>query len=364
MVQKKKISICHVITTIEIGGAEKQLLFLCKKQIEDGHDVHVVYLKGMPVLAENFHRLGVATHSIAGHSPFVQLVKFRLHLRSHSYDIVHAHLPRAEILCRFAITSECFVISRHNCEQFFPSANLLLSSLLSRWVTRSAKAVICISNSVKQFLLVQNEISDGIPVVVVHYGLDFEHDTTFHRNSNQNTKVVRFIAIGRLEEQKDYGTLFQGLSIYASLGHSFSIDVFGSGRLDSSLRNLAKELGLESFVEWRGKVEDIEAEISKADYLIHTSLYEGFGMIFLESAKVGTPVICSDSSAAIEIFGKEYPGLFKTGDATSLAETLEQVSKVNFSSELSNRLAELSKKFSGDEMWEKMKNVYFQSLTS
>lgn len=364
MNQKRKLSICHVITTIEIGGAEKQLLVLSKKQIEDGHNVQVVYLKGLPVLADHFHRLGVTTFSLSAYSPLIQLLKLRHHLNSHSIDIVHAHLPRAEILCRSVITSECFVISRHNCEPFFPSSKIFVSTMLSRWVTRSASSVICISNSVKQFLAAHNEISKGIPVFVVHYGLDFKQNSVHRRKSNQKTKISRFIAIGRLENQKDYVTLFRALSIYGAHGHSFSIDVFGTGKLASSLEKLTKELGLESLVNWRGKVEDIEVEISKADYLIHTSLYEGFGMIFLESAKIGTPVICSDNSAAIEIFGKDYPGLFNTGDPMSLAETLERISKANFVPELLNHLNRVSAKFSVDEMWKNMKKIYYQSLAS
>lgn len=45
MIQKK---IIHLITTIEFGGAEKQLLILARYQIKLGLKVEVFYLKGKP----------------------------------------------------------------------------------------------------------------------------------------------------------------------------------------------------------------------------------------------------------------------------------------------------------------------------
>ena len=42
----KQISVTHLITTIEIGGAENQLLILIKQQIQMGYEVRVVPLKG------------------------------------------------------------------------------------------------------------------------------------------------------------------------------------------------------------------------------------------------------------------------------------------------------------------------------
>jgi hypothetical protein len=44
-------SVTHVITTIELGGAEKQLLILAEQQILLGFQVSVIFLKGKPELS-------------------------------------------------------------------------------------------------------------------------------------------------------------------------------------------------------------------------------------------------------------------------------------------------------------------------
>ena len=42
--------ITHLITTIERGGAENQLLILASNQVKQGLEVEVFYLKGIPEL--------------------------------------------------------------------------------------------------------------------------------------------------------------------------------------------------------------------------------------------------------------------------------------------------------------------------
>jgi hypothetical protein len=42
------MKVVHLITTIERGGAENQLLILCQEQIKIGNQLTVLYLKGRP----------------------------------------------------------------------------------------------------------------------------------------------------------------------------------------------------------------------------------------------------------------------------------------------------------------------------
>ena len=48
--------ILHIITTIEPGGAEKQLLVLSKAQSIKGDKVSVIYLKGEATLKNQFEQ--------------------------------------------------------------------------------------------------------------------------------------------------------------------------------------------------------------------------------------------------------------------------------------------------------------------
>ena len=51
--------VIHIITTISMGGAEKQLLTLATEQVRSGRQVMVVYLKGQPELSSRVLESGV-----------------------------------------------------------------------------------------------------------------------------------------------------------------------------------------------------------------------------------------------------------------------------------------------------------------
>ena len=50
--------ILHVITTLDVGGAEMHILSQVRGQTARGHEVRVAYLKGKGTLADDFRRRG------------------------------------------------------------------------------------------------------------------------------------------------------------------------------------------------------------------------------------------------------------------------------------------------------------------
>ena len=76
-------SVTHVITTIEMGGAEKQLLVLVEQQLRSGLRVEVIYLKGRPELEENFKIVGATVANDFVGIPFLlQLLLLRKIMKS------------------------------------------------------------------------------------------------------------------------------------------------------------------------------------------------------------------------------------------------------------------------------------------
>jgi hypothetical protein len=132
---KKSTPILHVITTIDRGGAENQLLVLAKYQVKNGKKVSIVFLKGKSELESQFLEIGATViNSIANKALVYQLIFLRNFFKSNN-AIVHAHLPRAELLSALSIKKQKFFVTRHNAEPFFPKAPKILSILLSRFVT-------------------------------------------------------------------------------------------------------------------------------------------------------------------------------------------------------------------------------------
>ena len=61
--------ILHLITTLDVGGAEMHLLSLVRGQVARGHEVRVAYLKGGGRLAEDFRAAGAQATAPVGTGP-------------------------------------------------------------------------------------------------------------------------------------------------------------------------------------------------------------------------------------------------------------------------------------------------------
>ena len=316
----------HVITTINRGGAENQLLVLVREQIKSGMEVSVLYLKGDPELEQDLSDAGaMVSHDIANQHPFIQFLKMRSISKSQE-ALLHAHLPRAELLTRFSSAKNPFVVSRHNAEPFFPGAPELLSSFLSRLVTEKAKHVIAISYSVFNFISSKNEVSDLKKVSVVHYG--YEPSPTINRLNAKvelgNYSGICIGTISRLTRHKDLPTLFSAFAQFLRLHPDSKLLMVGGGEEKNSLVNLAEELAIAKNIEWVGRTSEIQEYLSRMDVFVLSSLYEGFGLVLLEAMDSGVPVIASNNSAIPEVLGTDFPGLAKTGDALDFLEKMNQ----------------------------------------
>jgi glycosyltransferase involved in cell wall biosynthesis len=320
------IKVLHVITTINRGGAENQLLLLVREQVKSGMEVSVLYLKGDPELEQDLSDAGaIVVHDIANQNPFIQFLKIRSISKRHKM-VLHAHLPRAELLTRFSSARNPFVVSRHNAEPFFPGAPQSLSSFLSRLVTGKSKHVIAISYAVSNFISSKNEVRDLKKLAVVHYG--YEPSPTVDRLNAKvelgNKSGICIGTISRLTRQKDLPTLFSAFAQFLSLHPDSKLLMVGGGEEKNSLMNLAEELGIDENIEWVGRTSEIQKYLSQMDIFVLSSLYEGFGLVLLEAMDSGVPVIASNNSAIPEVLGTDFPGLAETGDAKDFLKRMNQ----------------------------------------
>ena len=319
-------NVLHVITTINRGGAENQLVVLVREQVKSGLDVTIVYLKGEPELEQEFLAAGAKVlHNIANMKPILQLINLREISKSKNY-LLHAHLPRAELLTRFAAGKNLYVVSRHNAEPFFPGAAPLLSSYLSRLVIKKAKHVIAISFAVSEFLIEKKEIRGNEKLSVVHYGYQPRpgEDRIKAKVAIGNGSGICIGTISRFTRQKDLPTLFSAFAQFLMEHPKSTLLLVGEGEEKKQLERLAQNLGIDKNIEWVGRTSRIPEFLSRMDIFVLSSLYEGFGLVLLEAMDAGVPIIASNNSAIPEVLGENFPGLTVTGDVQDFFEKMTQ----------------------------------------
>jgi glycosyltransferase involved in cell wall biosynthesis len=313
--------ILHIITTISRGGAENQLLILAGEQVASGEKVSVIYLKDEPDLEEDFTNLGVKVISqFSNLNPLRQSFLIRKYL-SNQEVIIHAHLPRAELITRFSVAQQVFVISRHNAEPFFPGAPKFFSILLSRFVTRRANICIAISKAVQDYLQKNSELSPKTVSVVVLYGYQKQRILN-SRILSDGSKNYQIGTIARLVPQKDYPTLLRAFALVVADIPQATLSIVGSGSLERDLKELADKLGIGNKIDWQGRRGDIDNYLQNIDLFLLTSIYEGFGLVLLEAMANRVPIIAAKNSAIPEVIGDFPETLFETGNYSDLSKKI------------------------------------------
>lgn len=314
--------IIHVITTINRGGAENQLLILVREQVKTGNNVKVVSLKGEPELKQELELSGaVVDTSLNSKNPLIQSFLLAKFITDRNV-ILHAHLPRAELVATLIPRRFRLFTSRHNAEPFFPGAPRLISNLLSKLVEIRAVKIIAISNAVRDYVVDRGEVMNKAKIIVAYYG--YQTHNSPQRVHDFTKPILKLGTISRLAEQKDLKTLIRVFAKYNAIYPKATLSILGAGPLENELKNIASGLGVADSVIFLGRSSEVLAYLSSLDLFLLTSKYEGFGMVLFEAMDAQIPIIASNNSAIPEVLGEKHPGLCKTGDIEDFLERIIQ----------------------------------------
>jgi glycosyltransferase involved in cell wall biosynthesis len=313
--------VLHLITTIKRGGAENQLLILVREQIKLGLEVHIAFLKEDPELLLDFEALGAHVHSeLSTRSIFTQPLHLRKIIRWNN-PVIHAHLPRAELVALFTPKKFKMIVSRHNTEPFFPKGPRIVSGLLSNLVSLRSNSVIAISEAVKRELLDSNEISNTSKIQVVAYGY-VQKGIKSQNIMKEDVGLLKLGTISRLTAQKDLPTMLRAFAEVKKMGQGATLSIAGAGDLESTLKKSAESMGIAKEVSFVGRIKNPLEFLGTLDIFLLTSIYEGFGLVLLEAMDAGVPIVASRTSAIPEVLGPDFPGLCEPGDYLDFARKM------------------------------------------
>jgi len=358
--------VIHVITTISRGGAENQLLILAREQVNSGRKPLIVYLKDTPDLLDEFEHAGIKVLSLCANLSFFRQVLWLKKYLKNKEVLVHAHLPRAEILVALAARKTKFLITRHNSEKFFPAAPKIVSCFMSQFVTKKASKIIAISNEVAKFMSKNGEITKKTNVEIIYYGYDsnfrYKNSTRKPFREELNIGENEFIVgtIGRIVKQKDYPTLLQSFAKFQKLQDNAKLVIVGEGNLRNEMEIFSKKLGIAKKVIWYGKTSRVSEFIDSIDLFLFTSVYEGFGLVLLEAMAAKVPIVATKISAIPEVMGNKYIYLAEAGDVSDFASKMISVSNLGSieRNELNAYYSERLNKFEPSYMNFQIEKVY------
>jgi L-malate glycosyltransferase len=319
------MKVLHLINTLSAGGAELHLLTLSRHLKRQGVDLVVAclreYVRESWSLRSDFEKENIEVINLNADSRYNMSFLNRLVplVKRQRPDILHTHLPRADIAGAFIsplVKSSAFLCSVHGIyrDRWFGT----WAAPVMRRAYRKADAIIAISSAVKEWLHRDLRICDG-KIRVIHYGIEpdrFTRDSTGRSKSGQVRHRPVVGSIGRIEPGKNFECLIRAMKSVHNQVPNVSLLVAGHDPLGygKKLEELIAELDLTEHVRLIGFQKDVASFLHDVDIFAFASRSEGFGQVAIEAMAAGRPVVVSKIPPLTEIVKDRETGLLVDPD--------------------------------------------------
>ncbi|MFM8350923.1 MAG: glycosyltransferase family 4 protein [Actinomycetales bacterium] len=332
------------------GGLGRHVHALTRTQADLGHDVAVLTQAAEGLPSDEIVD-GVRVIRIPNDAPYVSLDEGHLIdwvmgfnsglsragvqvFRGWQPEVVHGHdwlVAHAGVLLRDALdvpyvsTMHATEAGRH--QGWLPSELSKSIHGIEWWSCRQAARVICCSahmrSEVHRLFETPQDRIDVIPNGIDPQGWQMSGQQ--RREARERNPGPLVVFTGRLEWEKGVHTLIDALPSVRRAVPGARIVLAGRGSAEQRLRDQvrAKRLGRQvTFAGWMPQ-DALRALVAAADAVVVPSIYEPFGIVALEAAVLGAPLVVARTGGLTEIVSDGRTGwTFEPGNAADLAAAL------------------------------------------
>lgn len=180
-------------------------------------------------------------------------------------------------------------------------------------------------------------------------------------NKKSDLKTKQLISVGRLNKVKGFDDLIDIFNSFQKIYPDWVLHIVGDGEEKQNLQNKINELNLQEKIFLCGNKlsDDLEKEYLNSSIFLMTSFSESFGLVLVEAASYGLPLIAFDSAqGAKEIIDNNKNGFLiadrnKKDFIEKISELIKDSEKRNLFSENSLITADKFSKNNISEIWNK-----------
>lgn len=305
---------------MDTGGAEKVMLQLVALQKKN--DISNLVCSSGGKYVENLRRMGIkhiTIGDIASKKPtdmiriLIQLCKI---IKTEHVDVVHTHHRMAAMYVRILnmlhVIQVCQINTQHN---IFYDKKWLTHFALSKSIN------IAVGKGVKRNLIEFFNVREKSIVTIFN---SIKPPKTFKPKNKVINGHMSVISIGRLTEQKGMTYLIQAAEIVKKrFGSQVDFKIIGDGELKDELLQEIKKRNVSDICSLSGYSDHVFSDISNANVVVLSSLWEGLPLIPIESFACGRPVIASKIEGNMELISNGYNGyLFEVQSPLELAKRI------------------------------------------
>jgi len=324
------LRVAVVASSLNLGGAEKQTVYIARALWEAGIDVRLYYLGGGGHYESVLQQSGVPTDRIyTANRPWVilaGLIRALRQMRPHvllmnqfgdlAYGIIAGWCCRA--LTLGGIRSDGLY-------------ELNVRGKLGPWLFRLGHGFIANSYRAKQNLTCRGIDQSKIEVLSNVIDLqDFDAQSALPSGISLPVKRVIVAAVGSLQSCKRFDRFIEALAFARRREPTLLGVIAGADRgCKAALEERARALGLTpNYLKFLGEVDRIPALLSQADMLVLSSDYEGFPNVILEAMASRLPVITTPAGDAPVVVQHDKTGyVVEPQDAQGMAAFMVQLAQ-------------------------------------
>ena len=312
--KKAPLKIVLLAPSLDVGGAERQLISLANGLARRGHDVHVaLFRKQGPLLNDLSEH--VATHDLKkkGRSDFFGfMLRLRQLVRDIGPDVVYSFLgvPNlATILLKMTGTRTPMVWSVRASDVDLSQYGRLsrICCGLEARLSRFADHIVVNSDAGRAYSIGQGFSPKVMSVVfngvdTERFRPDRERGLELRREWTTGLEQVLIGLVARLDPMKDHRTFLHAAKQASQENSHLRFVCVGEGPLGGQLKALSGQLGLSGNLVWAGARSDMPSVYNALDMLCLSSITEGFPNVLGEAMSCGVPCVTTDvGDAAHEV---------------------------------------------------------------
>jgi glycosyltransferase involved in cell wall biosynthesis len=285
------VTVLLLITTFDIGGAERVYIDVAKGLAGRGHRVIAAALQARSGdVARALAGSGVSIVDLRMGSKLDALAIWRLArvLRREQVGVLYTFLIHAHLIGRVAgrLAGTPVVLSSQQIMAWEGRLTERLNRATARWCT----TVVGVSRNVSRYLIERVGIPPG-KVVTIYNCVDV---SAFRRTGSKPSAEGPIIgSIARLNPEKDHTSLLRAFAILRRRYPKARLVLAGAGPERERLEGLAASLGIDGSVEFLGHVDDVRPVHARLDVYVQSSHVEGMPVAVLEALAAGIPVVAA-----------------------------------------------------------------------
>jgi glycosyltransferase involved in cell wall biosynthesis len=345
----KQINILYLIKTMDIGGAERFTLNLCRYFKNQNINITVASTSG--IFVDQLQRSGIQ-HIRLKYQPVLKNIlplfkELKSILIDGDYTIVHCQHRIFIFLLQFVPKRKFILLyTSHN---FF--TDLFQKLIFPDFAVAVSKSIY--DNLISTSLIDKNKIAS------INLGVKIPE------NYCPPSEIITFGFFGRLIKEKGIFELLESVKILASENLNFRLIIKGKGELDQIIAFIGKNKlsRIISIVPPSYDEMDIYKEINVL--VLPTRLNEGLPISILEAAARRILIVSADAGGVKDFLKDQQTGLmFASIDPASIAYTLKEIilGYDKFVPLINNALIKVKNEFSLDIMNQKYEELYKKLL--